>query len=100
MSLVPITTIREIMLGSLKEYAAENGFTTNKSDFSLNRRKNCRQSLIFLPSYYVQTCVKPLVYIKIPIVDTICGRCGFVYGGWVAQLWTNLSEKIKEVFEK
>ena len=101
MSLVPITTIKEIMLGSLKEYAAENGFTINNGKFSLNRRKNdCRQSLIFLSSYYVQTCVQPMAYLKIPLRESICERCGFVYGGWVAQLWTNLSEKIKEVFDK
>ena len=101
MSLVPITTIREIMLGSLKEYAAENGFTINKSDFSLNRRKNdCRQSLLFLSSYYVQTCVKPVVYLKIPLIESICERCGFVYGGWVAQLELLCAEKIEKELKK
>lgn len=101
MSLVPITTIKEIMLGSLKEYAAENGFTINNGKFSLNRRKNdCRQSLIFLSSYYVQTCVNPVAYIKIPLIGTICERCGFVYGGWAAQLDLLCAEKIEKEWKK
>lgn len=101
MSLVPITTIKEIMLGSLKDYAAENGFTINNGKFSLNRRKNdCRQSLIFLSSYYVQTCVNPVAYIKIPIVDTICERCGFRFGGFVAQLDILCAEKIEKELKK
>lgn len=101
MSLVPITTIREIMPGSLKEYAAENGFTINNGKFSLNRRKNdCRQSLIFLSSYYVQTCVKPVAYLKIPLIESICERCGFVYGGWVAQLELLCAEKIEKELKK